>query len=227
MRALRIVIAATLLAVTAGQSQAGIIVYTSRSSFDAAVSNQSLIDFETPAIPGDGSAYYDDSTGSTFAGATFTESGGRLFVNTPGTYSTPGTTQYLNDNFGLSIVNVAFTNGPIFAVGMDLANLFNWGGTPTPGAIQITLSNGETLSTTVASEILGTSQTMTFVGIVSDTLFSSLAIDDPSLSLMIDNVAFSARSPLVTPEPTSFALAGFAGLGMAVGAWRRRRQPAA
>jgi hypothetical protein len=28
----------------------------------------------------------------------------------------------------------------------------------------------------------------------------------------------------VTPEPTSLALAGFAGLGMAAGAWRRRRQ---
>lgn len=30
--------------------------------------------------------------------------------------------------------------------------------------------------------------------------------------------------PTVTPEPTSMALAGFAGIGMAVGAWRRRRQ---
>lgn len=28
----------------------------------------------------------------------------------------------------------------------------------------------------------------------------------------------------VTPEPTSTALAGFAGIGMAIGAWRRRRQ---
>lgn len=29
---------------------------------------------------------------------------------------------------------------------------------------------------------------------------------------------------VVTPEPTSLALAGFAGIGMAAGAWRRRRQ---
>lgn len=32
------------------------------------------------------------------------------------------------------------------------------------------------------------------------------------------------RQPVVTPEPTSLALAGFAGIGMAAGAWRRRRQ---
>lgn len=32
-----------------------------------------------------------------------------------------------------------------------------------------------------------------------------------------------AENTSVTPEPTSLALAGFAGIGMAVGAWRRRR----
>ncbi len=36
------------------------------------------------------------------------------------------------------------------------------------------------------------------------------------------------HSPPSVPEPTSMALAGFAGVGMAIGAWRRRRQqPAA
>ncbi len=36
--------------------------------------------------------------------------------------------------------------------------------------------------------------------------------------------AQAAQPPISTPEPTSLALAGFAGLGMTVGAWRRRRQ---
>lgn len=35
---------------------------------------------------------------------------------------------------------------------------------------------------------------------------------------------FDGAPTTVTPEPTSLALAGFAGLGMAAGAWRRRRQ---
>ncbi len=37
-------------------------------------------------------------------------------------------------------------------------------------------------------------------------------------------VELQSQSATVTPEPTSLALAGFAGLGMAVGAWRRRRK---
>lgn len=50
-------------------------------------------------------------------------------------------------------------------------------------------------------------------------------------SIMDGQFDFAARGdnppPSVVPEPTSLALAGFAGIGMAVGAWRRRRQHAA
>lgn len=41
-------------------------------------------------------------------------------------------------------------------------------------------------------------------------------------ALAFDNAELRTASPVV-PEPTSLALAGFAGIGMAVGAWRRRR----
>ncbi|HTN01806.1 MAG TPA: PEP-CTERM sorting domain-containing protein, partial [Planctomycetaceae bacterium] len=42
--------------------------------------------------------------------------------------------------------------------------------------------------------------------------------------LILNALTFDANHQAVTPEPTSLALAGFAGLGMAAGAWRRRRQ---
>lgn len=41
-------------------------------------------------------------------------------------------------------------------------------------------------------------------------------------TLAFDNTELRTAMPAV-PEPTSLALAGFAGIGMAVGAWRRRR----
>lgn len=40
----------------------------------------------------------------------------------------------------------------------------------------------------------------------------------------VRQTALTSDVGTVTPEPTSLALAGFAGLGMAIGAWRRRRQ---
>lgn len=42
-------------------------------------------------------------------------------------------------------------------------------------------------------------------------------------ALAFDNSNLRTADAPVVPEPTSLALAGFAGIGMAVGAWRRRR----
>lgn len=53
----------------------------------------------------------------------------------------------------------------------------------------------------------------------------SFRVHQDGNSLYLDyNAAQRPIDGTVTPEPTSLALAGFAGLGMAVGAWRRRRQ---
>lgn len=48
----------------------------------------------------------------------------------------------------------------------------------------------------------------------------------PQFPSEIGDMAFRLEGvqSTVTPEPTSLALAGFAGIGMAAGAWRRRRQ---
>lgn len=72
----------------------------------------------------------------------------------------------------------------------------------------------------------GGASTLSFAGLIRSARFTS---STPGADFGIDNLTFDASrvgSPTV-PEPTSLALAGFAGIGMAVRAIRRRRQPAA
>lgn len=66
----------------------------------------------------------------------------------------------------------------------------------------------------------GGSATTDFINTAS--LKSVTLVDGTPVSVTFDSgLRFDGT---VTPEPTSLALAGCAGLGMAVGAWRRRRQ---
>jgi hypothetical protein len=219
----RTILVVTTLVLVLGatsQAKAAFVAYSNRSAFDAAVSNQTVIDFETPV----GETYYGTTTGSTFGGATFTEPLGYLYVFTPASYDTPGTTQYLNINAVATAVTATFADPLTYAVGMDLGSLDNWGFVPNPGDIQITLSNGESFSTTVPSDINFTDTPLTFVGIVSDTPFTSLVITAPSQGLMIDNFAFSSSPAVATPAPsglTLFASAILPGLGYF--RWRRRQ----
>ena len=76
-------------------AEASFVVYTSRAAFNAATTNQSIINFEgiTSSYQ-----YYGSSTGSSFAGVTFTEPNSRLYVIHPSYYSTNGVSSYLNMN---------------------------------------------------------------------------------------------------------------------------------
>lgn len=109
---------------------------------------------------------------------------------------------------------------------MDLGTLSNWGGADNPGAISISLSNGDSINTTVASYLMFTSTPLTFIGIQSDTPFSSVVFTDPSQSLMIDNFAFSSSPPSVVPEPSTLTLLGIGAVGLVGYRWRRRRHSA-
>lgn len=209
----------------AGQASAGLVIYTDRADFNAAVSSQSTIDFETPDV-GNSYIQYGATTGSTFGSVTFTDPNGRLFLFASSYYGTTGVSQYLNMNdTGSTTVAATFTNPTNYAFGADLGSLYNWGGASSPGNIQITLSTGEVISTTVESDIANTPKSLTFFGLVTDTAFSSVSFYDPSMGLMIDNFAYSSTKPIsAVPEPSSIALVCTAlpmGLGLA---WKRRRK---
>lgn len=71
----------------------------------------------------------------------------------------------------------------------------------------------------------GQSFSLSFGSVLADSF--RITISGSQVSLHEISV-FGVEAPsATTPEPTSLALAGFAGIGMAVGAWRRRRQQAA
>lgn len=77
---------------------------------------------------------------------------------------------------------------------------------------------------------LGTRDTLAG-GLYAGRLFNSGSVYDQSNGGRFDlgfrtYMRLPDPSATVTPEPTSLALAGFAGVGMVIGAWRRRRQPA-
>ncbi|SIO58621.1 PEP-CTERM protein-sorting domain-containing protein [Singulisphaera sp. GP187] len=208
----------------AEQARAGLVVYNNRADFDAAVSGQTMIDFET-SLGTDEFHYYGATTGSDFGGVTFTDphGSGSLFLLKSSYYDTSGTTQYLNlnDN-GSTTVTATFTNPNTYAFGADLGSLFNWGMTAQPGDIQVILSTGETIPTTIESDLAFSSKSLTFFGVVSDTAFSSVKFVDPSMGLMIDNFAFESIQPV--PEPSTLVLVSTA-LPMGLGfAWMRRRK---
>jgi hypothetical protein len=64
-----------------------------------------------------------------------------------------------------------------------------------------------------------------FTGLIDEVKVFDTALSTNEVGALYRNT-LNPGGPVV-PEPTSLALAGFAGIGMAVGAWRRRRQQAA
>lgn len=185
MRAMRFAIAALMLAVTAGQSQASHIFVTN-ARIDG-----------TPVASGN---LFDDPTIATTVG-------------TPVTFSF--------DLFGSSdTFFVSFSNSG----GSTL---------PTPANFSINYSGGGTQASPVTVSFTRSfASTGTFNGYLVPDLASSFPdylmpggsqLSEPQIPFTIN---VTSSTPAV-PEPTSIALAGFAGIGMAVGAWRRRRQQAA
>lgn len=111
-------------------------------------------------------------------------------------------------------------------------SFFDAGGStlPTPANFSINYNGSGTQAAPVTVSFTRSfASTGTFNGYLVPDLVSSNPdyllpggnqLSQPQIPFTI-NVA--SNTPAV-PEPTSMALAGFAGMGMAVGAWRRRRQ---
>lgn len=221
MRAMRFAIAAVMVA-TAGQLQAGIIVFTDRTAWEAAVAGTiATEDFN-------GVANQILSSGTTTLGTfdvTLNANDAGNLNNVSGGVLNFRVSNWVGGDPVTSFIDIAPVSSSLLsAFGADFVS------TTTGAKLKVTLMlNGSTVVFSDHLSGVGTG----FLGVVDDmTPFSSLrfeavspASDNSAEVFSLDNLSTSVAT--VAPEPTSLALAGFAGIGMAAGAWRRRRQQAA
>jgi hypothetical protein len=202
-------------------ASASIQLYGTRTAFDAAVTNQTLHNFEAQNPYGP-SSYQSYGNTLSLPGVQFTLGSYRLFVFGEDYYYTPGlTSSYLNHNSGGGGDIVATFTQPVYSIGMDLGQLTpGWGG-PT-GSITVNLSTGD--SVTINDLVMASSGSgLTFVGLTSDVAIVSVTFNDQSDSLIIDNFAFSTDQIAAVPEPASLAIWGGLGLAGLVAARRRKK----
>lgn len=213
MRAMRFVIAAVMLAVTAGQAQASFI-------FDNSVSGLITVTWDETFVMSSGRS-------------TVTSSASYLFLIVKNTFSSlnGGSGTYLA---GSATQSVSINGGSLSPV----SNWYGWEYRPGSefnysmldsafGLVTGSLPSfnaGDSLRWVGSMTINVSPPTVRMPDISSGSTTSAyLANYTGQYSNTIQTTVFTGRQT-VTPEPTSLALAGFAGIGMAVGAWRRRRQ---
>ena len=204
-----------MLLLIAASTHATVITYGNRATFDAAVGTTTLIDFEQYS----GVNHFGSSL--SIGSVTFTQADSRLFVLDSTIYNTTGTSSYLNHNDGGSAPVITNIAGGAYAVGMDLAWLYDWGGGGFGGIMTIALDNGDTFNTSVVGPLNITSTQMGFLGFTSTSMFTAFTIIDSSNSVMIDNFAYSSTP---APAPTVLGLMSIGLLGVGVATKRRNRK---
>ena len=197
-------------------ANAGVIQIADRATFNSIFGATTLIDFEAQQT-GSNVTYYGN--GLTIGDVSFTQGDARLFVLDSSVYGTSGTSNYLNNNAGTSAPVVIDFANDVFSVGMDIAWLYNWGGSSDPSMMTFVLDTGDSFQRSIVGPLVGSNTEMDFLGLYSDVAFRSLTILDSSDSLMIDNFAYGAAA---VPEPGTLALFGIGLAGMGVA--RRRRK---
>ncbi len=196
MRVIRFAIAAAVLMAATGQAKAGLIGTDVQGFWgNASVSADGI-------APG----YYSSPTAVIGAGAEFTGS--------------ISDSQVLADfDPSTSRLRIEFVH-----VAPELEGSHQFLGFGTSFAIDWGVSGGSLTGFTL---IAGNTLPITNSGFTANSLdveFTGLFFGRGVTSLFAEFQITSDMPQTVTPEPTSLALTGFAGIGMAVGAWRRRRQ---
>lgn len=205
-------------------SEASLVSYSDRSSFDAAVGSTSLIDFEGILTEG----LLELGGSFSIGDVTFSQADEKLYVYDEDLIPTDGlTSDYLihyDNEFGNSSSPVVITfASSMNSVGLDMGYLFNWGNAASPGDITIFLNTGEFVQTTIPGPIVPNSSTpLDFVGFSSDIAFSSITIHDPMNSMIIDNFAYNNTAAPV-PLPSTMLLFGTGLIGL-IGSRLRRKK---
>lgn len=238
MRAMTFGIAAVMLAITAGQANAAVILYGSRAGFDLAHPSAAFEDFEAANVADFSVAAMAGPLDSTTNNAIFSAgdivAGLRISTGIPVLtgdpvnmiISGPGFATYVSHAVSYRFsttsspeITVDFLNGNVRAFGLDL--------TSNPNGRTVTVNAFSGASLVGSFQVVNVQGAGTFFGLFDDAgVITRLELTGSADFFGVDNIAFSSMPPVAptVPEPTSLVLAGFAGLGMAAGAWRRRRQ---
>jgi hypothetical protein len=195
-----------VLVLATAQAQAGIVGYTSRTAFDAAVPGASVEGWDT--FP-DGAVF---TNGSTVNGITYNASIGNALVRDGYAYTTAPNilVETTYDNFGpYDTMTFSFVT-PIRAFGIDIDTFAQ-----TDKAYQVTTNLGDVaLSGYDPFPTLTTGQ---FVGFISDAAISSVTIalgPNPDLN-NYNNFGLDTMRYQAVPLPPSVLLLGSGLLGLA------------
>lgn len=206
-----------MLVATAGQVQAGLIVYGTRAAFDVAHPGLAVEDFQDVS-----------SISEVLAGTNITP--GVSFALTSGTdaylapaFQSGNPTQAIGVNNPRSAGWAMTFSVPVNAVGLDVFQNNGAGsqfGVPIDATVDVFGVSGllGSFNATIPSGSAG------FAGVFSDAeLITSLTVNNVNSFDVIDNVEFGATNVSAVPEPSSLALFGIGALGM-IGTRRRRKR---
>lgn len=198
-----------LMAVVMGASnlaQATVTTYDNWEAFVAATTNTTTITFNDMAINS------ELVTSISTQGVTFSSSGlcvlSGVFYDS---YPIPIPTNYLNNNFQGNLVEIIFQSEPVYGFAMNYGALI-----PAASGTSGTFSFAGMSENFVLPGLLfgNYSSGLSFVGFISDTPFTEITINDPSMALAVDSFTYTTNPASSVPVPAAIWLLGSGLLGL-------------